>query len=114
MSCSFVILPSKKVIELAYACLDRIQAYKDKAWEDKIKEELEAFDKSWIRKRISSRPTEAEIRASLMQERDLITWVDIIDLYAWKSQETAEKLLIATRYTDTVHVSVEDLDLIKA
>jgi hypothetical protein len=112
MGCSFIELPSDEVVELANACLTRIQNNKDREWDDIIQRELYDFDRSWIRKRIFARPTREGIRRIFEKESGFITCADIVNGYGWKSEDAANRLLLAARYADVVKVSTEDLRLI--
>lgn len=112
VNCSFIEMPAEKLRHLAQNCLDRIDAHKRREIADTIAKERSGYEKSWFRRLFRMKvPSDAEIKAGLSGGGAFSTMQDI-DMYAWGSKDIATKLLKACEHSQTVHVSVGDLDMI--
>lgn len=110
MSCSFIEMPAEKVAQLSKRCLGRIRKERSDQWSAYAERTLERYQRSWWHRLFKTElPTAEGVIAAAKQDE---IWAMIIDKYAWKSEEVAQRLLQLAANAEIVHVSAEDLDYI--
>jgi hypothetical protein len=109
---SFVILPSSQVSEMCKKTLDRITESRMRDLGGWVSDEVARSEKSIIRRVLKLRALTPEevLDDNYINPRDVINERSLIECRYSRQFDLAEKLLNATKYSDQIHVTVEDLD----